>query len=154
VFADLPPAVPERCAVTASARRSDVAAGFTRRNALGPGPVFPITRLLVRGAEPVVDGGKPIRGRYVLKVLWTVAPRYRAAVTISGTRLDGPGDVRFANEGRAGRPRGTIRIARQRTAAWRERPSNPTVPAPGCYALVLRGTGLDTAIVVRIAASR
>ena len=122
MFADLPPAVPERCAVTPSARRSDVAAGFTRRNTLGPGPVFPITRLLVRGAGPVVDGGKPIHG--ALRAQGAVDSRATLPPRQSRSRapgLDGTGDMGFAENGRASRGRTAPgRIARV-LAAWRGR---------------------------------
>ena len=113
---------------------------------LGPGPVYP---MLNGSSLALADVAGPWSGQ---QVLWFVAPGYRGPVLVRGTRLDGPGFVRF-NPGRRPSelriPVGASHVAKPGVPAvgQRYRSALTRVGAPGCYAYQVDGTTFSHVIV-------
>ena len=151
---DLAPGAP--CPVSSVARFD-----FARYGAgkgIGPGPVYPIGRSVLRfpyPPQPASVFGSEWGGT---KVLWFVAPRYRGPVLIRGRKLDEPVELRFD---RGAVPPAELRIAAGargghppgfRLVGQRYRPSYTRLREPGCYAYQVDGISFSRVIVFRAVA--
>ena len=120
----------------------------------GPGPVYPG---LGGGDTPghIVTERRPSGGPwFATKVFWYVKPSYRGPAVLRGTRLDGPGSLRF-NEPLTDRPQRELRIRRfdeefdrqWRPPGARGRPSGVYIRSPGCYGVQIDGTRFSRSVV-------
>jgi hypothetical protein len=143
----------------ASRRSSDLGPGLT----LGPGPVYPVVtiepRYETKPTTGVVRTGilrysrRANGGWHSTNVLWISSPRYGGAAIVRGRRIDGPHGVAFDG---GSHPTSELRlwdVARNEPGAWRRRPSELRLRAPGCYALQIDGRHFSKVVTFE-AASR
>jgi hypothetical protein len=109
----------------------------------GDGPVY--VGLGTGGVVHYTEDNRRHRAWYYHKTLWAIAPDYRAAVTISGHQVDGPGVLRFNHGGFPGDQLRRLSIPAG-SGEWRYGPSDTLLRAPGCYAFEIRGPGLGQTI--------
>jgi hypothetical protein len=124
--------------------------------AFGPGPVYPIIYQFDPTSRTVHPSRDAVSGWIFDKVLWLIAPSYRAPALVRARRLNPPAPVSFF-QGRAGSPTQTaeLRIATASLpAAWQTSGSAvrfPSAVTPGCYAFQVDGVGISSAIIFQVA---
>ena len=134
------------CPVSGS--RSDPVGGLLT----GPGPVSPVFADILPLARTSFAGSRWTGA----KVLWVAAATYAGPVLIRGRQLDGPRAVGF---GRGAVPLREMQLLRpgarsaDEPTGYREWPSYPRVPGPGCYGYQVDGTSFSTTIVFRASPS-
>lgn len=146
---DLPRVAPgQACPVSAVDQSVDwesanIFGGF----GIGPGPVYPgLPSARLR------TGGEPREGGFFGgKVFWYSTPSYADRVLIRGSRLDGPGPLRFTGERWS-----ELRMKRNVTVTWpgqppgsRGKPSGVLIRASGCYGVQIDGTTFSSTVVFR-----
>jgi Tol biopolymer transport system component len=147
--AAIPVADAERCSPTPATRPSpDVAL------ALDADPIYAVMGFdPARGPLSLRTNGPPgIDGRYAVKVLWAVAPRYRGRVLIRD-RSNGAGRLGFsAVSSPSGRPSTShSTLPRGGRPGWRYFPSAIFLREPGCYSFGVTGAGREQTVTFRVA---
>jgi hypothetical protein len=112
--------------------------------AFGPGPVFPV----VVGATPeeIPFPTAWPEGVFAQKIQWMSSPAYKGGVTVSGHRLDGPGQALFGH----GVPPDEVSLS------WNVpglngffEPGAAGVRSPGCYEWTILGDDFTETIIFR-----
>ena len=140
----------EPCPVSAVDPRVDWAeARIFGGSGIGRGPAYP--GLGSSGGHLEARPDSLDGSWYFEKVFWYVLPRYRDRVLIRGRRIDGPGPLRFVDEGRKAPE---LRIKRKTDVTWagqpngsRGEPSGVGFRATGCYAVQIDGTNFSRSVV-------
>jgi hypothetical protein len=121
-------------------------ASITNRiDGIGPmvetGPIAAST-----GDNVSLQFGKAQNGRHGAKVLWLVRVEQAGPVIVRGTRIDGKGGVRWANNG----TNSALALTGDATSTeWRDIPSGPQVRGSGCYAFQIDGTNFQSILILR-----
>ena len=118
---------------------------------LGRGAVWlGIGNLFLKRIRRVVLGTTSTPGWYAIEAIWIGRPGHPGTLTVHGARLGKPGpiDVGSSNVGPGKRCAPTCARKRQHRA-WRVElyPAAIWVHSGGCYAVTVRGRGVDERIV-------
>lgn len=122
--------------------------------AFGPGPVYPIIYQFNSTSRNVNPSHDTVSGWTFDKVLWLIAPRYRAPALVRAQHLGPPAALTFFR-GRAGSPEetATLRLPTEGpSVGWQTAGSAVrfSSPVPGCYVFQVDGLAFSAVIVFRV----
>ncbi|MGN6575007.1 MAG: hypothetical protein ACTHKG_04910 [Nocardioides sp.] len=161
---DLPTLAPGEACPVSPTRRFAAAAGFTGAfDAVGSGPVYFASSSADVHMTPAKDRAGPESGWLEQKVIWVVDRSYVGGLLLRGSRIDGPGELRFlhylgavgytdgAGDGKRHPELAYARggLSRAGADSVSSYPSAIFVDEPGCYAVQVDGVGFSETLVFR-----